>query len=82
MLFQIIRYVTQKILVLNRCKKREVSLIVSVFSTCLVWPIGLYDPADPKLLEVSVTGSLASPNWRVIAQTLGAKPMPSAAEKY
>lgn len=81
-MFQIIYYVTQKILVFNRCKKREVSIVVSVFSSCAVWPIGPYDPAVPKLLEVSVTGSLASPNWRVIAQTPGAKPMPSAAEKY
>lgn len=63
-------------------KEREVSTGISFRSTCSVWLIGPYDSADPKLLEVSMTGSLASPSRSFTAWTPGAKPMPSAADKY
>lgn len=61
---------------------KEVSIRISVFSTRSVWLIRPYDSADPKLLEVSVMGSLASPSRRFTAWTPGAKPMPSAADNY
>lgn len=63
-------------------KEREVFTGISVFSTRSVCLIGSYDSADPKLLEISVMGSLSNPNRRFTAWTPGTKPMPSAAKKY
>lgn len=80
-MFQLI-YVTRKDTGFEWGAKKKVSIVISVFSTRSVWLVGLCDSADPKLLKVSVTGSLASANRRGRAQTPGAKPMPSAAEKY
>lgn len=48
--------------------------MVSVFSPRPVQLTKPQDPADPQLLEVSVTRPLASPSRRVIAQTPGKKP--------
>lgn len=55
------------------CKEREVSIVVSVFSTRSEQLIGPYD-SDPELLEVSVTECVASPRKRVTAQAPETKP--------